>query len=881
MQPLMTAPLLRIPALSLVLLIGPSGSGKSTLARRLFRPSEVLSSDAFRGMVRDDENDMSATADAFAALHFILEKRLAAGLLTVVDATNVKDVDRASLLSLARKYHVIPVAIVLDVSIDICLQHNAKREGRQGSRSWVISQHGALRRSLRGGVNALEAGLASFPLGKEGFRYVYVLDSEARIAAAELERTKVYSDAREERGPFDIIGDVHGCYDELCMLLDRLGYVSDEAGVPRHKTRRAIFLGDLVDRGPRSIDSLLLAKRMVDAGAALMVPGNHEAKLERYLRGKNVKPSHGLARTIAEMEALPLEERKKTSAMLSEFISGLVSHLVLEGGKLVVAHAGMKKELQMRGSGAVREFALYGETTGEVDADGFPVRADWALDYAGEAEVVYGHTPVHEAVWVNRTICIDTGCVFGGALTALRWPEHELVQVPAKEAYWEGRVRKDAHATALSDNRSILDLGDLSGKRTLTTKLLPSITIEGAQTAEAIELLSRFAVNPRWLIHLPPTMSPVETSKEDGFLEHPTEAFAYFRKVLPSPIVVCEQKHMGSRAIVIVCRHPGVAEKRFGIAREHAGHGLGIVYTRTGRRFFDDAAIEEGLLDAVRKSAEAAGIFERFHTDWLCLDAELMPWSLKAQELIRNQYGRAANASEGMLEVLTPLLEAARVRGLRVSELKARTAQRVENTARFQKTMEGYSWPTPQLADMRLAVFHLLAHEGHVRLEEPHTLHREVNQRLTHLEVADALAANDPSGILIRTEREVVDLRVDEDVARATAWWLRITEAGGEGMVVKPLEGIVRGSKGPFQPALKVRGRDYLRLIYGIDYDMPSNLARLRQRNVQRKRSLAVRELALGHEALLRFVRKDALVRVHECVLGVLAMESEAVDPRL
>ena len=473
---------------------------------------------------------------------------------------------------------------------------------------------------------------------------------------------------------------------------------------------------------------------------------------------------------------------------------------------------------------------------------------------------------------MNRTICIDTGCVFGGALTALRWPEHELVQVPAKEAYWEGRVRKDAHATALSDNRSILDLGDLSGKRTLTTKLLPSITIEGAQTAEAIELLSRFAVNPRWLIHLPPTMSPVETSKEDGFLEHPAEAFAYFRKVLPSPVVVCEQKHMGSRAIVIVCRQPGVAEKRFGITTAHAGHGLGIVYTRTGRRFFDDAAIEEGLLDAVRKSAEAAGIFERFHTDWLCLDAELMPWSLKAQELIRNQYGRAANASEGMLEVLTPLLEAARVRGLRVSELKARTAQRVENTARFRKTMEGYIWPTPQLADMRLAVFHLLAHEGHVRLEEPHSF---------HLEVADSLAANDPSGMLIRTEREVVDLRVEEDVARAMAWWLRITEAGGEGMVVKPLEGIVRGSKGPFQPALKVRGRDYLRLIYGIDYDMPSNLARLRQRNVTRKRSLAVRELALGHEALLRFVRKDALVRVHECVLGVLAMESEAVDPRL
>jgi protein phosphatase len=860
----MTAPLLRIPALSLVFLIGPSGSGKSTLAKRLFHPSEVLSSDAFRGMVRNDENDMSATADAFAALHFILEKRLAAGLLTVIDATNVKDFDRASLLAVARKYHVIPVAIVLDVSIEICLQHNAQRPDRAGSRAWVIGQHGALRRSLRGGTKALE---------KEGFRYVYVLDNEARIAGAQLERTKVYSDAREERGPFDIIGDVHGCYDELCMLLERLGYVEDAEGVPRHKTRRAIFLGDLVDRGPRSLDSLLLAKRMVDAGAALMVPGNHEVKLERYLRGKNVKPTHGLARTIAELDALTPEEKGKTSALLSDFIQSLISHLVLEDGKLVVAHAGMKKELQMRGSGAVREFALYGETTGEVDADGFPVRADWALDYAGDAEVVYGHTPVHEAVWVNRTICIDTGCVFGGVLTALRWPEHELVQVPAKQAYWEGRVRKEAHVTAaLHENRSILELGELTGKRTFTTKLMPSITIEGAQAAEAVELLSRFAVNPRWLIHLPPTMSPVETSTEGSFLEHPAQAFAYFEKVLPTPIVICEEKHMGSRAIVIVCRDASVAEKRFGIAKAHHGHGLGIVYTRTGRRFFDDAAIEEGLLDTVRKSAESAGLFERFQTDWLCLDAELMPWSLKAQELIRNQYARTANASRGMLEVLTPMIEQARARGLRVSELKARTEQRVENTARFQKTMEGYVWPTPKLEDMRLAVFHLLAHEGHVRLEESHSF---------HLEVADALAAHDPSGMLIRTGREVVDLRNPKDVERATAWWLRMTEAGGEGMVVKPLEGIVKGSKGPLQPALKVRGRDYLRLIYGIDYDMPSNLSRLRQRGVQRKRSLAVRELALGHESLLRFVRKDSLTRMHECVLGVLALESEAVDPRL
>ncbi|MBN8612352.1 MAG: AAA family ATPase [Deltaproteobacteria bacterium] len=423
---------LSIPTPSLVVLVGPSGAGKSTLARRLFAPTEILSSDALRAMVRDDENDMGATNDAFEVLHLVLEKRLAAGRLTVVDATNVRQGDRAGLVAMAKRHHVTPVAIVLDVGLDACLRHNATRQHRgEASTPYVTSQHESLRRAIPEGASDV-----AHPLKREGFRVVHVLHDEAEHASVTLTRTKLDVDRRELQGPFDIIGDVHGCLDELTQLLARLGYAPSD-GVWSHPSRTALFLGDLVDRGPASIGSLKLAQAMVERGHALMVPGNHEARLERALAGKNVKRTHGFDLTMAELESMSGPERRVTEASLASFLHTLPSHLVLDGGELVVAHAGMKQSLQGRDSGTVKAFAHYGDTTGETDAYGLPVRLDWARDYTGDAVVVYGHTPVLEAEWVNGTICIDTGCVFGGRLTALRWPERELVQVPAARRYAE------------------------------------------------------------------------------------------------------------------------------------------------------------------------------------------------------------------------------------------------------------------------------------------------------------------------------------------------------------------------------------------------------------------------------------------------------------
>ena len=613
---------LTLPELCLVVLVGPSGSGKSTFARRHFKPTEVLSSDFCRGLVSDDENDQAATGDAFDMLKYVAAKRLARGLLTVVDATNVQPDSRKPLVELAREHDVLPVAIVLKLPEDVCHERNRARPDRAFGSHVVRNQMSQLRRGLRG-------------LEREGFRHVHVLHTTDDVERATIERQPLWNNRKTDRGPFDIIGDVHGCYDELVELLTQLGYeLTPDTGVPASvgtppapsvvppAGRKAVFLGDLVDRGPDSPRVLKLVMRMVRDGYALCVPGNHDAKLLRKLRGRNVQLTHGLAETVQQLEAEPPEFRGQVAA----FIDSLVSHYVLDGGRLVVAHAGMKERYAGRASGRVREFAMYGETTGETDEFGLPVRYNWAAEYRGAAHVVYGHTPVPQADWLNRTINVDTGCVFGGRLTALRWPEREIVSVPARRTYAEPRrpfLPADAPAAGFSAqqlNDDVLDLADVTGKRIVQTRFHHSVTVREENATAALEVMSRFAADPKWLIYLPPTMSPTETTDLPGLLEHPRQAFDHFRSQGVGR-VACQEKHMGSRAVAIICRDAAAARRRFGVR----GDAAGIVYTRTGRRFFDDRAVEAALLDVVRAAMDAAGLWEEFSTDWFCLDCELRP----------------------------------------------------------------------------------------------------------------------------------------------------------------------------------------------------------------------------------------------------------------
>jgi protein phosphatase len=505
---------LTIPDFALVLMMGASGSGKSTFAARHFRPTEILSSDRFRAMVADDELDQSATGDAFDVLHYVAAKRLPARRLTVIDATNLRREDRKRAVELARRFHALPVVFALDVAEGICAERNRSRPERAFGSHVVRNHVQLLRRSLRS-------------LHREGFRVVHTLSSVEAIESAQVVREPLFTDRRADTGPFDIIGDVHGCLNELTRLLERLGYVLS-SGAWRHPAG-AIFLGDLVDRGPDSPGVLRLVIDMVAAGTALCVQGNHDRKLLRKLSGRDVQVTHGLAETLAQLDALPEPIRASLIGETRGFLDGLRSHYWLDGGKLVVAHAGLKEEMHGRGSGAVRDFALYGETTGETDGAGLPVRYDWARDYRGDAMVIYGHTPVPAPEWDNRTLCIDTGCVFGGSLTSLRYPERELLSVPARRMYAEP-VHYQTVTPGFRERYDLLDIEDVLAKHVITTALIPSITIREENASAAIEVMSRFCIDPRWLIYLPPTMSPSETSSRTGLLEHPDEAFAYYRK---------------------------------------------------------------------------------------------------------------------------------------------------------------------------------------------------------------------------------------------------------------------------------------------------------------------------------------------------------------
>ena len=856
---------IKVPELSLVVLIGISGSGKSSFATKHFKKTEVLSSDGCRALVSDDENNQAATNDAFDVLYYVAGKRLKNGLLTVVDATNVQKESRKGLLELARAYHSLPVAIVFDLPEKVCKERNQNRPDRNFDGHVIRQQAQQLKKSLR-------------DLKNEGFKQIYRLKSVEEVESVfEIKREKLYNDKKEETGPFDIVGDVHGCFDELQELLTTLGYTINQVeanptnfgfDIRPPDNRKVIFTGDLVDRGPDSPGVLRLVMSMVNSGLAYCVPGNHDMKLHKFLNGKQVQLIHGLETTVKQLETEPHEFKKS----VAQFLYSLISHYVFDRGKLVVTHAGLKEEMQGRGSGAVRSFCLYGETTGETDEFGLPVRHNWAKEYRGNAKVVYGHTPVPEAEWLNKTIDIDTGCVFGGKLTALRYPEEELVSVKAKQVYCEPAkpFLSDEAGNKLSSQHEyddLLNIEDVTGKRIVQTRLRNNITIREENSITALEVMSRFSINPKWLIYLPPTMSPCATSELPEYLEHPEQALNYYKK-RGIEKVVCEEKHMGSRAVLVICKDQQTVFRRFGIDNE----GTGICYTRTGRNFFNDARIEKAFIHRVTQCLTNTSFWEKFETDWVCLDAELMPWSVKAQALLKDQYAAVGAAASAALPEVEKTLQMTFDRGIEDAKpfLEKFSTKHIA-IKKYIKAYQNYCWTVHSIDDYKLAPFHILATEGQVHIDKTHEW---------HIENIAGICKGDTK-LFLETPYKVVNLNDQSSYDEAVKWWLDLTGKGGEGMVIKPYEFIVYDSEGLLQPAVKCRGSEYLRIIYGPEYDTPENIARLKNRGLSRKQSLAIREFALGIEGLERFVRKEPLRRVHESVFGVLALESEEVDPRL
>ena len=423
---------IQYPPSALVILVGPSGSGKSTFAARHFETSQVISSDQCRVMIVDDAATQAVNDDTFALLSHWLELRLKHRRFTVVDSTALKPFARENLTKLAQKHQVPAYALALDVPVEECVRRDAVRRERQvGER--VIRRHHAQFENAKREI-ARDRSLTGY----------HVL-SQDEIETAVIEQGRRAMDARR----FDVIGDVHGCWPELAALWETLGYAWDDRGLPRHPDGRVpVFVGDLADRGPDSPRVLRAVCSLVAAGEALFVPGNHDDKLFRMLKGNRVTRSHGLDLTERQLAALPPEEKSGLEGDVLTYLAAAPPYLVLDGGRLVVAHAGIREDLIGQTGGRVREFTLYGDVRGFEPGTNKPIRYDWARDYTGSALICYGHTPVPALRWVddagrryadvpfvNNTINLDTGCVFGGALTALRYPERELVSVPARAVY--------------------------------------------------------------------------------------------------------------------------------------------------------------------------------------------------------------------------------------------------------------------------------------------------------------------------------------------------------------------------------------------------------------------------------------------------------------
>ncbi|MEK4062718.1 MULTISPECIES: polynucleotide kinase-phosphatase [unclassified Paenibacillus] len=854
----------------IVVLVGPSGSGKTTLLRRLVQEgillqTEIVSSDDYRSLVGDidfidwkghprEEADILygdyqlLSKLAFEAMNTMISMRCRMGKLTVVDATHLLPEYRKKYIEMAADYDLPCTAWVLDLPEQILLERDKGRELPRG-RQRVKAQFSQFKRSLRG-------------LRDEGFDFTYMLKETESVQFVRKQNELLI----EMGAGIDVIGDIHGCYDELLELLDQLGYIADESGLYRHpKGRELISVGDVMSRGPNSLDALRFWKRHSDAGISRMVDSNHGWKIARYLGGRKVTLSHGDEKFAAELERYALAEGEAAASKLREelkqFLLSAPSHLVYGRGgirRVVVAHAGIRDEYIGRQSKRIQDFCRYGDTEGS-EGKGTPVRKEWYVQHDSGELIVWGHDPRPYPTLVKNTVNIDQGAVFGGSLTAYRYPEQQFVAVKAHRDY-----AQDPDSPLIRWERgrfSPPNLRKFVEGYSVMTAAYGELSVRGEFVKAAIDTVSHFTIPLEDLVYIPPTMSPAPAvSADESYLEHPREAFAYYRKQ-GVETMIAEKKHMGSRAILMLFRDKEAAVSYVGRPT------LGTIYTRTGRAFFDKET-ESEVLAKLNADLRKADYFVRHDTDLLLLDAEIIPWNLKARELIASQYAHVAEAAVMDRGHLAEKLREAESNGRDVSGWVQEMDEKLRNARVFREAFQEYCWDVRGLEGIRIAPFHTLAHSGQSFFDHSHLWHMEKNRELAGV-----------SPLFMETEYRTVASEADE--AEVIAWWEEMTENGHEGIVIKPELFISRNGSSMIQPAIKVRGRKYLHIIYGIDYLQPDNLTRLKLRKTGKKERHALMECALSAESVERFIRKEPLERIHECVLAALALESEPVDPRL
>ncbi|MCM3388149.1 polynucleotide kinase-phosphatase [Ureibacillus chungkukjangi] len=857
-----------LPYAGIVLLVGPSNSGKSSFLKQQINkgrilPSEVISSDDYRIRVGDVEfidwshrwKDVSESLfdeyqrisqEAFSLMEATIEARCRLNKMSIVDATHLYADDRKRYIELGKKHHVPVMTLVLDVGQEELLERDKLRENPRGSKR-IKQQYQTFKREKRF-------------IKKEGYLASYFISDVSEVEVIRKTQNPLHL---EVGNGIDIIGDIHGCYDEMIELLERLGYEKDHQSLYVHpEGRRFLSLGDIMSRGPESLKTMEFFMRHVNENLAYMIDSNHGWKIARWLEGKNVTLNHGdelveeeLARNGETGDITQLKQELKT------FLLRAPSHYVLTKNNvptLVCTHAGIKDDFIGKQSYDISDFCRYGDNEG-LDETGKPIRKDWTIHHKTSTLIVWGHDPKLKPLVVNNTINIDQGVVFGGELTAFRYPEQEFVAVQAKQDYSGGHNNPLIELKKKRLNPP--NIAKFIDGFSILTEHIGSVKVPKEYGLASIDSVSHFTVPIEELVYIPPTMSPPpKPSSIEGYLEHPREAIEYYRS-LGINQMVAEKKHMGSRGILYLFKDKEAGRKFVG--RET----LGVIYTRTGRRFFD-LETEDIILSRINQSLTANDYFNKYETEFLLVDAEIMPWNLKAKELISSQYAHVAENAILDRSLLKNKLEGAAYNNENLNTWLKEYDEMLVNAQVFMDVFQKYCWEINDLNQIQIAPFHILAHSNETFFDKPHTWHMKMNKEFAQMDK-----------LFVKTEFMVIgDAASEEEVIK---WWDEITSDGHEGIVIKPETFIAKSKERLIQPAIKVRGRKYLNIIYGMDYLQPDNLARLKQRNVGKKQKLALKEFSLGVEGIQRLVNGESIERIHECVLGTLAMEADPVDPRL
>lgn len=855
-----------LPQGAIVLCIGPSNSGKTTLLEKLIAEqqllhSEVVSSDTYRELVSDiqyidfstvapEDQDVlyedyqQLSAEAFHVLHEVVASRAKLNKVTFVDATHLRQAERAKYMEIAKKHHVPIIALVFDLPKEEILKRDKQRLQPRGKKR-LEQQFKTFQYELR-------------HLKKEPFTKIYTWRDE------ELEIVRQASPHLLDVGAgFDVIGDIHGCFDEMMALIHKLGYEKQDELYIHPQGRRLISAGDIMSRGPKSIDTMLFWLRQIEAGVSFMIDSNHGWKIARWLQGQKVTLQHGDEFVAQEFEQYEKDHGKEAAEALKKRFADMLlaapSHYILTQNnvrKAAVTHAGILDRYIGKESKRIRDFCRYGDVQG-MDEQGKPVRGDWFMDHKTSELIIWGHEPKLKPFKANRTINIDQGVVFGGQLTAFRYPEESFTAVDAQHNYAgnEGNPLIEAKNKRFAPPQAKHFINGF----TVHTAAGEDIAIPKEKALAAMDTFSHHTLPIEQVVYIPPTMSPTpQTSALADYLEHPAEAFAYYKKHGVTQMIA-EKKHMGSRAVIFIAKNEQVTKELL-----HT-EALGVITTRTGRAFFEED-LQQEVLQAIHQELTSKNYFEQFQTDYVLMDAEILPWNLKAHSLIDRQYANVAEQAFMDRQLLLNKLQ--KTANVDVADWVEEYAHKLKNAARFDAVYQNYCWPTNDLQGIQIAPFHILAHSQTTHFDKPHTWHMEMNR---------LLAEN--STLFLATEYRLIE--TEEQEQEVITWWQDMTELGHEGIVIKPLHFIEKRKGKLLQPAIKVRGREYLRIIYGMDYTDETQLKALKKRNPSRKMRNALQEFSLGIEGIERFVQQESSARVHECALAVLALESEPVDPRL